>query len=62
MLGFLKSWFNPGSAYERGYQWARGELAQKPDAERMAYLEAMCDGAIDDSDFDRGARAALREG
>lgn len=45
-------------AYDRGYAWALAELACGANPERLA---EMCDGAIDRTDFDRGALAALRE-
>ena len=54
----MRKYAKDKGAFDKGYAWAISELAKGTSRKD---LEAKCDGAIDYSDFDRGASDALRE-
>lgn len=52
----MREYARDKGAFDRGVAWAKEELSKGTPVET---LEALCDGAIDYTDFDRGAASVL---
>lgn len=47
--------------YTKGYNWAYDQLQRATTEKQRLKVEYLCDGAIDKTDFDRGAQAAIMD-